>query len=83
MSPVVVNILDLIDMGGSEVIEHKLATFSSPKNPDHGARLSCIPETPKKNWNIWRKLCILAHGILCLTKYPSVAMMIVHFGIIS
>ena len=34
MSPVVVNILDLIDMGGSEVIEHKLATFSSPKNPE-------------------------------------------------
>ncbi|WP_297967940.1 hypothetical protein [uncultured Anaerovibrio sp.] len=34
MSPVVVNILDLIDMGGNEVIEHKLATFSSPKNPE-------------------------------------------------
>ena len=34
MSPVVVNILDLIDLGGSEVIEHKLATFSSPKNPE-------------------------------------------------
>ena len=34
MSPVVVNILDMIDMGGSEVIEHKLATFSSPKNPE-------------------------------------------------
>ena len=27
MSPTVVSILDLIDMGGSEVIEHKLATF--------------------------------------------------------
>ena len=34
MSPVVLNILDLIDMGGSAVIEHKLATFSSPKNPE-------------------------------------------------
>lgn len=34
MSPVIVNILDLIDLGGSEVIEHKLATFSSPKNPE-------------------------------------------------
>ena len=34
MSPVVFNILDLIDLGGSDVIEHKLATFSSPKNPE-------------------------------------------------
>ncbi|MBR5338415.1 MAG: GNAT family acetyltransferase [Lachnospiraceae bacterium] len=34
MSPVVVNILDLIDLGGSSVIEHKLATFSSPNNPE-------------------------------------------------
>ena len=34
MSPVVVNILDLIDMGGREVLELKLATFSSPKNPE-------------------------------------------------
>ena len=34
MSPVVINILDLIDVGGSEVIEHKLATFLSPKNPE-------------------------------------------------
>ncbi len=34
MSPVVVNILDLIVIGGSEVIEHKLATFSSPKNSE-------------------------------------------------
>jgi hypothetical protein len=49
MSPVVVNILDLIDMGGSEVIEHKLATFSSPKNPEIGKyptsdrRWHCLP----------------------------------------
>ena len=42
MSPVVVNILDLIDMGGSEVIEHKLATFSSPKNPE----IFLIPPPP-------------------------------------
>jgi len=28
MSPVVVNILDMIDIGGSEIIEHKLATIS-------------------------------------------------------
>ena len=34
MSPVVVNILDLLDIGGSKVIERKLATFSSPKNPE-------------------------------------------------
>ena len=34
MSPIVVNILDLIDMGGREVLELKLATFSSPKNPE-------------------------------------------------
>ncbi|WP_051192398.1 hypothetical protein [Butyrivibrio sp. VCB2001] len=34
MSLVVFNILDLIDLGGSDVIEHKLATFSSPKNPE-------------------------------------------------
>ena len=34
MSPVVVNILDLIDLGGSDVVEQKLATFSSPKNPE-------------------------------------------------
>ena len=34
MTPIVINILDLIDMGGSDVIEHKLATFSSPKNPE-------------------------------------------------
>ena len=34
MSPVIVNILDLIDIDGSEVIEHKLATFSSPNNPE-------------------------------------------------
>ena len=34
MTPIVINILDLIDMGGSDVIEHKLATFLSPKNPE-------------------------------------------------
>lgn len=34
MSPVVMNILDLIDMGGSNVIKQKLATFSSPKNKE-------------------------------------------------
>ena len=34
MTPIVINILDLSDMGGSDVIEHKLATFSSPKNPE-------------------------------------------------
>ncbi len=34
MSPIVVNILDLIDMGGSEVLALKLAAFSSPKNPE-------------------------------------------------
>ncbi len=34
MTPIVFNILDLIDIGGSDVIEHKLATFSSPKNPE-------------------------------------------------
>jgi hypothetical protein len=34
MSPVVVNILDLIDMGGKDAIEAKLATFSSPKNSE-------------------------------------------------
>ena len=27
MTPIVINILDLIDMGGSDVIGHKLATF--------------------------------------------------------
>ena len=34
MSPVVINILDLIDLGGGDVVEQKLATFSSPKNPE-------------------------------------------------
>ncbi len=34
MSPVVVNILDLIDLGGKDIVEGKLATFSSPKNPE-------------------------------------------------
>ena len=34
MSPVVVNILDLIDIGGKNAVEAKLATFSSPKNPE-------------------------------------------------
>ena len=34
MSAVVINILDLIDLGGREVLEQKLATFSSPKNPE-------------------------------------------------
>ncbi len=34
MTPIVINILDLIDIGGRAVIERKLATFSSPKNPE-------------------------------------------------
>ncbi|OON84672.1 hypothetical protein BXO88_16095 [Oribacterium sp. C9] len=34
MSPIVVNILDLIDLGGDNVIEPKLATFTSPQNPE-------------------------------------------------
>ena len=34
MSPSVINILDLLDYGGIEVVENKLATFSSPKNPE-------------------------------------------------
>ena len=34
MSPVVINILDLIELGGIDVIEHKLATFSSPRNKE-------------------------------------------------
>ena len=34
MAHIVVNILDLLEKGGSEVIEQKLAAFSSPKNKE-------------------------------------------------